>query len=112
MKHNFTAVNELANFFFFLQKCLIEQFSRIGCAAPTSITSRSKLESIEQGSNEKHDMPQRPQVESKVFTDEELISLIDPILKMDDTSNDGYIDYPEFIRAQQKAAANQQQPHH
>lgn len=44
-----------------------------------------------------------------MFTDDELVALIDPILKMDDTSRDGYIDYPEFIRAQEKAAANQQQ---
>lgn len=50
-----------------------------------------------------------PQIEEKVFTDEELTQLIDPILKMDDTSNDGYIDYPEFVRAQQKAAASTQQ---
>lgn len=60
---------------------------------------------IEQGSKEKGPN----QVEDKIFTDEELTSLIDPILKMDDTSNDGYIDYPEFIRAQQKAANQNQQ---
>lgn len=66
---------------------------------------------IEQGSKEKQNNPEQPQVEDKVFTDDELMSLIDPILKMDDISNDGYIDYPEFIRAQQKAAANPQQSH-
>ncbi|XP_066584508.1 multiple coagulation factor deficiency protein 2 homolog [Prorops nasuta] len=43
--------------------------------------------------------------EEKVFKDEELVNLIDPILSMDDTNKDGFIDYPEFIRAQQKAAA-------
>lgn len=43
-------------------------------------------------------------VEDKVFRDEELVNLIDPILNIDDTNKDGYIDYPEFIRAQQKAA--------
>ena len=42
----------------------------------------------------------------KLFKDEELVQLIDPILSMDDGNNDGYIDYPEFIRAQQNAAAN------
>lgn len=42
--------------------------------------------------------------EDKVFKDEELVNLIDPILNIDDTNKDGYIDYPEFIRAQQKAA--------
>lgn len=44
----------------------------------------------------------------KLFNDEELIHLIDPILNMDDTNNDGYIDYPEFIQAQQNAAASAQ----
>lgn len=48
-------------------------------------------------------------IEEKIFSDEELVSLIDPILQMDDISRDGYIDYPEFIKAQQKANAQQQQ---
>ncbi|EFN70887.1 Multiple coagulation factor deficiency protein 2-like protein [Camponotus floridanus] len=43
--------------------------------------------------------------QNKLFKDEELVQLIDPILSMDDTNNDGYIDYPEFIQAQQNAAA-------
>lgn len=43
-------------------------------------------------------------MEEKIFSDEELQSLIDPILNTDDASRDGFIDYPEFIRAQQKAA--------
>ncbi|XP_029671782.1 multiple coagulation factor deficiency protein 2-like isoform X3 [Formica exsecta] len=42
---------------------------------------------------------------NKLFNDEELVQLIDPILSMDDSNNDGYIDYPEFIQAQQNAAA-------
>ncbi|KAG8230601.1 hypothetical protein J437_LFUL004514 [Ladona fulva] len=46
-----------------------------------------------------------PQEKGKVFSDEELVSLIDPILSMDDANNDGFIDYPEFVKAQQKAAA-------
>ncbi|XP_066142043.1 multiple coagulation factor deficiency protein 2 homolog isoform X4 [Euwallacea fornicatus] len=54
----------------------------------------------EQGSKEK-----QGQIEEKIFKDEELINLIDPILNVDDGNKDGYIDYPEFIRAQQKAAA-------
>lgn len=49
-------------------------------------------------------------MEDKIFKDDELISLIDPILNMDDTNHDGYIDYPEFIRAQKKAAAGQKPP--
>ncbi|KAF5288358.1 hypothetical protein FQA39_LY15448 [Lamprigera yunnana] len=44
-------------------------------------------------------------IEEKIFQDEELATLIDPILNMDDGNRDGYIDYPEFVRAQQKAAA-------
>lgn len=55
----------------------------------------------EQGSSESG-----AQGENKLFKDEELVQLIDPILSMDDSNNDGYIDYPEFIRAQQNAAAN------
>lgn len=54
---------------------------------------------LEQGSKEK-----QGNIEEKVFKDEELINLIDPILNVDDFNKDGYIDYPEFIRAQQKAA--------
>lgn len=48
-----------------------------------------------------------PSVEEKVFSDEELTTLIDPILSTDDLSYDGFIDYPEFIRAQQKSAAQE-----
>lgn len=63
---------------------------------------------IEQGSKEQPN-GEKPHVEEKVFSDEELVALIDPILQMDDTSRDGFIDYPEFIKAQQKAAEKQQQ---
>ncbi|KAK4871916.1 hypothetical protein RN001_016040 [Aquatica leii] len=47
-------------------------------------------------------------IEEKIFQDEELVTLIDPILNMDDGNRDGFIDYPEFVRAQQKAAASTQ----
>lgn len=60
----------------------------------------------EQGSKEghnHHNKPDTPKVEEKIFSDEELVALIDPILQMDDLNKDGFIDYPEFIRAQQKA---------
>ncbi|XP_037955850.1 putative uncharacterized protein DDB_G0271606 isoform X1 [Teleopsis dalmanni] len=63
----------------------------------------------EQGSKEQHTDAQKPHIEEKIFSDEELVALIDPILQMDDTSRDGFIDYPEFIKAQQKAATKQQQ---
>lgn len=58
-----------------------------------------------QGSKENVHQEQVPQVEEKIFTDEELNTLIDPILQTDDLNRDGFIDYPEFIRAQQKSAA-------
>lgn len=58
----------------------------------------------EQGSKEHKHEHRQPEVEEKIFTDEELTSLIDPILTMDDYTRDGFIDYPEFVRAQQKAA--------
>lgn len=53
---------------------------------------------LEQGNKDKGG-----NVDEKVFKDEELVNLIDPILNIDDANKDGYIDYPEFIRAQQKA---------
>jgi len=48
----------------------------------------------------------QPVPEPKIFKDEELRSMIDPILESDDKNKDGFIDYPEFIAAQQKAAAD------
>lgn len=47
--------------------------------------------------------------QEKIFTDEELMQLIDPILSMDDSNFDGFIDYPEFVIAQNKASSNQKQ---
>ena len=46
--------------------------------------------------------------EAKIFKDEELVNMIDPILASDDKNRDGYIDYPEFVQAQQAAQAQQQ----
>jgi len=46
----------------------------------------------------------------KIFRDDELEQLIDPILKMDDSNRDGFIDYPEFVQAQQKAGAGGRRP--
>lgn len=54
-----------------------------------------------------HETPQAgggPAPQPKLFGDEELMQLIDPILKMDDVNQDGYIDYAEFVRAQQKTS--------
>jgi len=54
----------------------------------------------EEGSKEPH-----RNVNEKIFNDDELQNLIDPILKMDDKNIDGYISYSEFIQAQKKAAS-------
>lgn len=37
---------------------------------------------------------------TKIFNDQELVNMIDPILEMDDKNRDGYIDYAEFVAAQ------------
>lgn len=46
----------------------------------------------------------------KIFKDDELVQLIDPILNMDDGNKDGFIDYPEFVQAQQKAGGGGRRP--
>lgn len=51
----------------------------------------------------------RPMPEEKIFKDDELMNMIDPILATDDKNKDGYIDYPEFVQAQQAAMARQAQ---
>ncbi|KFB46318.1 AGAP004631-PA-like protein [Anopheles sinensis] len=51
----------------------------------------------------------QPQHEEKIFSNDELSALIDPILNSDDHNQDGFIDYPEFVRAQHKAAQQQHQ---
>lgn len=49
----------------------------------------------------------KPLPEEKIFKDDELMNMIDPILATDDKNKDGYIDYPEFVQAQQAAQARQ-----
>lgn len=46
-----------------------------------------------------------PNAKETLFKDQDLVTLIDPILAVDDMNKDGFIDYPEFIQAQQNAAA-------
>lgn len=48
---------------------------------------------------------QVPLPDPKIFTDEELLAMIDPILDQDDKNKDGFIDYPEFIQAQQASSS-------
>jgi len=46
-----------------------------------------------------HDHNSGQQVpEAKIFKDEELVNMIDPILSSDDKNRDGYIDYPSLCR--------------
>jgi len=45
----------------------------------------------------------QPVPEAKIFKDDELKNMIDPILESDDVNRDGFIDYSEFQRAQQAA---------
>ena len=52
----------------------------------------------------------QPKPEQKIFQDEELQNMIDPILDSDDKNKDGFIAYPEFIAAQQAAATSQNAP--
>jgi len=47
----------------------------------------------------------QPIPEAKIFKDDELTNMIDPILTSDDKNKDGFIDYPEFVQAQQAAQA-------
>jgi len=51
----------------------------------------------------------QPLPDEKIFKDDELVSMIDPILETDDRNNDGYIDYSEFVIAQQAAQAQAKQ---
>ena len=52
----------------------------------------------------------QPKPEAKIFADDELKNMIDPILESDDKNKDGFIDYPEFIAAQQAAATSGSTP--
>lgn len=79
--------------------------TKISTTHPGSInflTNVNKDVSVVEQGNKDPNSPHK--VDEKVFKDQELVDLIDPILKMDDLNSDGYIDYPEFIRAQQKAS--------
>lgn len=57
-----------------------------------------------------HDPSNPAPTGEKIFKDDELVQLIDPILNMDDGNKDGFIDYPEFVQAQQKAGGGGRQP--
>ena len=66
------------------------------------------IESFTDSSN--HDPKSgQPVPEEKIFKDDELVAMIDPILETDDKNKDGYIDYSEFVIAQQAAQAQAKQ---
>ena len=60
--------------------------------------SSVSLDSSNHDKNSGHAVP-----EEKIFKDDELVAMIDPILATDDKNKDGYIDYSEFVIAQQAA---------
>ena len=45
---------------------------------------------------------ERGDSQAVVFSDEDLMKQVDPVLENDDLNKDGYIDYPEFVVSQQK----------
>ena len=51
---------------------------------------------------------QQPLPEKKIYSDDELVNMIDPILATDDKNLDGFIDYPEYILARKAATARSQ----
>ena len=50
----------------------------------------------------------QPLPEKKIYKDDELVNMIDPVLATEDKNLDGFIDYPEYIMAQQAATARSQ----
>ncbi|CAG0917268.1 unnamed protein product [Notodromas monacha] len=56
-----------------------------------------------------HEQGQGTGPEPKLFPDAELESIVDPILHSDDSNSDGFIDYPEFVRAQSAKIAAMKQ---
>lgn len=67
-----------------------------GCELIKSLIHWHLEENKQSGSN-----PSAP----KIFSDHDLATMIDPILDMDDQNKDGFIDYPEFVAAQQSRSA-------
>ncbi|XP_015921202.2 lymphotoxin beta receptor inhibitor [Parasteatoda tepidariorum] len=65
-----------------------------GCELIKSVLHWHVEESNAMGTNAPH------QGTTKIFQDNELSLMIDPILDMDDRNKDGFIDYPEFVAAQ------------
>lgn len=95
-KHDFTKRNR--SFVVCLFLCIIRFLLR--WRRPSCFFLLFKVE--QEHNHNKETTPETPPSVEKIFKDDELINLIDPILNMDDYNKDGYIDYPEFVRAQSK----------
>jgi Ca2+-binding EF-hand superfamily protein len=52
--------------------------------------------------------PNTPPPLPKVFTEQEMVDLIDPIMNSDDANRDGFIDYAEFVAAQDRIQKSQE----
>ena len=50
----------------------------------------------------------QPLPKKKIYKDDELVNMIDPVLASEDKNLDGFIDYPEYILARQAATARSQ----
>ena len=50
----------------------------------------------------------QPLPKKKIYKDDELVNMIDPVLASEDKNLDGFIDYPEYIMARQAATARSQ----
>ena len=65
--------------------------------------NNNKLDGIELGNAMTHFHEEDGQQESTAtYTDDQLASMVDQILEEDDTNKDGYIDYTEFVGAQNR----------
>ncbi|ESO87699.1 hypothetical protein LOTGIDRAFT_127350 [Lottia gigantea] len=64
----------------------------------------NKLDGVEIGKalTHFHDETRTEEANAKVFSDEEISNIVDEVLKENDVNNDGYIEYFEFKRNQDK----------
>ena len=63
--------------------------------------SNNKIDGLElvKGIVHSHGDEKQDKPEPRIFSDEELVKMVDPILEREDKNKDGSIDYPEFIAA-------------
>lgn len=61
------------------------------CSLPSSHFPLMSYDAAQGNKNLDHENQQVPHTEEKIFSDEELHTLVDPILQSDDVNHDGYI---------------------